>query len=138
MARLKLNSGGESFLEVTFTQREDGLGVMMSLRVAAGVGRSSLVFRHELGLGRGIDGVDYIQRLFSETTEPQSRDVSSPFQLSFHTTATHDDVELLATWRDKKSGTTQYRCGLDQERVSQFRYVLEASLERLIKRGPCS
>lgn len=135
MPRLRLNSVEESFLEVTFTQREGGLGILLSLRVQAGIGRSSLVLRHECQLKNALAGEEFIQTLFSENPADEPFEVSSPFQVRIVTAV--ENGELFAIWQDK-IGTINFSCKLDQERVSQFRAVLESSWARLIKRGPCS
>ena len=136
MARLKLNIAGKSFLEVTFTQRDGGLGVRLSLRVASSPGRSSLVFRDEFLFDSGSDGEAYIRELFSEANGSQGLEALSLLKLHFHRTESQE-IELMATWRDE-SGTIKYSCGIDQERMHQFRVILESSWAKLKQRAPCS
>lgn len=134
MPRLRLNSE-TSFLEVTFTQREGGLGVILYLRVQAGIGRSSVVLRQEIQLKETLAGEEFIQRLFSEATEADLLENTLPFQVRILTAT--EASKLFVSWQDEM-GTIEFCCKVDVQRVSQFRAILESSWAKLKKHAPCS
>ena len=55
MARFNFDKGSGAFFELIFTDRDEGRGAIVRLRIPKGPGRSSFVFHEEIGLGRCPD-----------------------------------------------------------------------------------
>ena len=52
MARLQFDKKGEGFFDLMFSDREEGYGAVVTLRVPKGPGRSSFVFHEEFVWGK--------------------------------------------------------------------------------------
>jgi len=67
MARLNFNRGSGAFFELILTDREEGRGAIVHLRIPKGAGRSSFVFHEEFVLGKGPDDcLEFVAKLSPE------------------------------------------------------------------------
>lgn len=101
MARLEFDSEGHAFLDIKLTERKDGFGAALCLRVPPRRGRSCLVLHDELFWGRDKEAAgNFINGLFVHSGNAHFTSHDRRFSITFRM-SNNGHALFEAIWQDE-------------------------------------